>query len=206
MQPFNKPTKTTKIALALLLAYLIVRYFFIRELEAISLYSTYVLEVVLVGIMAFLYRATFGQQWRLPKAVLVIALPILTLGFLAFKFMGVLSISLPLDLSGAETLLFLLIIAPILEELIFRFFAWQPLSAFNKSAAYIITSLLFSYSHFHSYWFVPAEFHNFIFYQTIYTFSLALACGYSLFKYNSLAGAILLHFMFNLGFYLGYRF
>ena len=51
------------------------------------------------------------------------------LGYIVFKVAGALRIPIPFNLSGIETVVFLLVIAPILEEAIFRFFAWKPIGA-----------------------------------------------------------------------------
>ena len=187
----------------LLLTYLVIRFLFTGWLDSFSPYASYFLEIILVVVAAFLAGLNFFSQFKINKTLLFISLAALLLGFLIFKGAGVLNISIPFDLKGTETIIFLLIVAPILEELIFRFFAWKPIENLNKNLALPLSSILFSYSHLHAIWFMPQEVHNFIYYQTAYTLVLAYACGFSIFRYRSLAGAILIHFMFNFGFYLG---
>jgi membrane protease YdiL (CAAX protease family) len=197
--------KTTILSL-LLAVYLILRFFFTQWLDAFGSYSAYILEVILIIVATTITWPKIKNLWLFNKPIGIITLAAFGCGYAVFKAAGFLDIIIPFDFSGTETLLFLLIIAPTLEELIFRFFAWIPFERLNKGFAYLATSLLFAYSHFHAYWFYGEEIHKFIFYQTAYTFLLALACGYSVYKFRSLVGAILIHFAFNLGFYLGFVF
>ena len=53
-----------------------------------------------------------------------------------------------------------------------------------------------------AYFAVPDEFKNFVMYQTVYVIVLGLAAGYRRLKANSVLAAILIHFGFNLGFYI----
>ncbi|MCB0349385.1 MAG: CPBP family intramembrane metalloprotease, partial [Bdellovibrionales bacterium] len=73
----------------------------------------------------------------------------------------------------------------------------------NLKLAWVGTSVLFSYSHFHAFWFIAPDIKAFIYYQTVYTLGLGLACGYAVYKHKSLGGAMLIHGLFNLGFYVG---
>jgi len=187
----------------LLAIYLVVRFFCTKWLDSLGGYSSYYFEVILVTISLVLLRQKVKEMFTLSQSLYYYSAAALACGYLVFKGAGSLQIGLPFDLSSKELLFFLLIVAPILEELIFRFFCWQPLAKINKSLALLTTSLLFSYSHFHSFWFVPTEYQGFIYYQTAYTLILGLACGYAIWRYNSLLGAILIHFAFNFGFLLG---
>lgn len=187
-----------------MLFYLIVRFGFTPWLDGLGEYSSYLFEGAIVALSITLNWKKFSKLWNFPKVLILFGCGSLLFGFLTFKEAQFFPIQIPIDFSSVETLLFLLLVAPLLEELIFRFFIWQPLSRINTLTAYLGTSAIFSCSHFHSFWFVPTEFHPFIYYQTIYTFFLALACGYSVWKFKSLSGAIWIHFGFNLGFYLGF--
>jgi len=189
-------------ALALAAFYLVVRYGFTRELDALGIYASLIFEVLCILVTVALVGRK--SDWRLVSNPTAYGIVIAWVsGFAIFKLAIVAGISIPFDLKGTETLLFLLVVAPVVEEGIFRFFLWQPIQILTrqKSVALFVTSLLFSYSHFHSIWFVPSEAHNFIIYQSVYTFLLGLACGYYVYRYASVTGAILIHFGFNLGFY-----
>lgn len=205
-QPTQRLLNLRQISLSILaLVYLVIRFGFTQKLDAMGAYASYIFEVCDVIVAVLLVGRTFLGFFTFKKTFAVAAIASLVAGLVVYKGAGWLSIQVPFDLSGTETILFLLVVGPILEELIFRFFLWQPIEWITKKSvvALIATSLIFSYSHFHAYWFVPEQIHPFIIYQTIYTFPLALACGYSIYKTKSLTGSIAIHFAFNLGFYLG---
>lgn len=145
----------------------------------------------------------FLEKLRAPRSAARWALAVFPLGFIAFRLCGSIGWTVPFELSGGETIFFLLVVAPVLEEGLFRFLLWTPIARMNGGAALVVTSVLFSYSHYHAIAFVPADYHAFIYFQTIYTFILALGCGAMMLKHRSLSGAVLMHFMFNLGFYAG---
>lgn len=190
-------------SITILFVYLIIRFFFTHWLDSLGEYTTYYLESILAVVSVILYFNIFKTSWRINKSIFIFSLFALVSGFLIYKMAIVaLQITIPFNLKSTETILFLLIIAPILEEMIFRFSIWQPLEYIHSWFAYLGTSLLFAYSHFHAYWFIPEEFHKFVFYQTAYTLLLGLICGYFIKKYSSLSEAILIHFSFNFGFYL----
>jgi membrane protease YdiL (CAAX protease family) len=189
----------------LALAYFLLRFFFYAWLDNFGVYASYAFEIVLVIIAGVLYGREFFSLLR-PNRSHFFALVFLPLGFLVYKAASPLKIFIPFDFGSHETLLFLLLVAPILEELLFRFFLWVPLAKIHEKVAFFGTSLLFSYSHFQAYWFMPAEFRPFIYFQTIYTLVLGLACAHVLYRHRSLLGAILVHLCFNLGFYLGFCF
>jgi membrane protease YdiL (CAAX protease family) len=193
--------------LFLVAMYLVVRFGMTQWLDGLGQYASYELEAVLVIAGFFLYGSQSRALWSLNKFIVGWAMTALSLGFAVYKLSGMMHIPIPFDLSAREMVIFLLVVAPILEEAVFRFFIWQPLQkSMGAKVAYVLTVLLFSYSHFHSVWFVPAEIHPFITYQTVYTLFLAAICGWSIWRYNSLLGAMLIHFGFNLGFYLGVTF
>lgn len=185
--------------------YLIIRFAFTQWLDSLGAYASYGFEVAEVSIAGFLAGHTFLKYLKITKQILICSVGSLIAGFAIFRFASLTGIQIPFDLKGTEPLLFLLVVAPILEELIFRFFLWQPIEWLGGKPviAWVATSLMFSYSHLHAIWFVPKEIHTFIAYQTIYTFILGVACGFFVFRNKSVAGAILIHFAFNLGFYLG---
>lgn len=192
------------LGLLLALFYLIIRYGFTAQLESYGPYTSYIFEIICVAIGAFLHREHLRKIWTVNRKIIGSALVCGTLGFTSFKVSGFLGIVVPFNLEGTETLIFLLIVAPVLEELIFHGLLWFPLARINTFLALLVTSILFSLSHFSAYFYTPAEYHSFIFYQTGYTLVLGLACGLSVWRWNSLAGAILIHFCFNLGFFLAY--
>jgi membrane protease YdiL (CAAX protease family) len=185
--------------------YLVIRFGLTGKLDEIGPYATYIFEAILVGTITVALRHTLRNRFRIPR-FLWFHLPFaLAAGSAVYAFSTHTGIDVPIDLSSREILLFLFVIAPLLEEGVFHFLLWEPLkNLWNNKAAYIITTLIFAYSHFHAKWFVPAEYHGFIHYQTLYTIGLGAWAGYFIWRYNSLASAILLHLAFNVGFYLGF--
>lgn len=189
--------------IALALIYLIVRFGFTQTLDSLGTYASYIFEVECVVIALILQRKNI-LEWFAFKGNFTRNLPLaLASGFAIFKLAQVFGILIPFDLRSREIIFFLLAVAPILEELIFRFLLWNPIQILTRRPviALLGTSLLFSYSHLHAIWFVPEEFHRFVVFQTIYTLLLAFACGHYVYKHRSLSGAMALHFAFNLGFF-----
>lgn len=184
--------------------YLVIRFGFTRQLDEAGSYASYIFEVLCLSVAIAMYRKRIFSSFKISLSTVYGIIAGLGAGYGIFKIAGGLSIDIPFDLEGTETLLFLLVVAPILEESIFRFLVWQPLQYISQRpiVPLVSTSLIFSYSHLHAIWFVPEEIQSFIFYQTVYTFLLGLACGFYIYRYSSLASAILVHFAFNLGFYL----
>lgn len=189
---------------ALALIYLVIRFGLTKQLDVLGAYSSYVFEIICVSIAVILLGRKTLATLSLEKSVAYGSIISVVAGFGIFKCAGALGIQIPFDLKGTETIFFLLVVAPILEEAIFRFMLWQPIQIITKRpmAALIFTSIAFSYSHLHAIWSVPPEIHNFIIYQTAYTLVLALACGFYVYRYSSLTSAMLIHFGFNFGFYL----
>ncbi len=187
---------------ALAIIYLILRFCFTSWLDSLIPYSSYILELILVLVSFAITKPKFGLNGCFEKNRLRIYASLLVAGFLTYRGAGSLNIQIPFVLNSIETLIFLLIVAPILEECIFRFFLWKACKEINPKVIWVSTSVIFSYSHFHAFWFVPQSIHPFIIYQTAYTLILGLVCGYFIFKHRSLLSAILIHFFFNLGFYL----
>lgn len=186
------------------LGYLILRFGLTNQFDEIGPYTNYIFEVFCVVLSAVIIGRQGVEFLKINKNVNW-GIPIsLVAGYGVFKLAVWFGILIPFEFKGIEILLTLLLIAPILEEALFRFLIWQPLKVFISKpwAVLVITSIIFSYSHLHSIWFAPEDFYKFIIYQTIYTFLLGLACGYYVQRYASVSSAILIHFSFNLGFYL----
>ena len=185
-------------------AYLAIRLIFTVELDGLGQYTPYIFEIGCVIAAACLYGPGVAQLFSFQKSWLKEMIFPLAAGALVHRLAIYLGIGIPFDLSGTMVLVFLLIVAPILEELIFRFLLWQPLLRASKMPviALAVTSVLFSYAHFHPFWFLGENVHQFIYYQTAYTLLLGFGCGYFVFRQGSLLGAMLAHFAFNLGFYL----
>lgn len=185
------------------LIYLVLRFCFNTQLDALGPWTLYAVEAIFaLGALAY-YRKSW-REWVATTRELF-WLPIVALIAGLFSAYGAVTIGLPVpfDLTSTSGVLMLLVGAPLLEEVLFRLFLWEPIARRGKlSWAWSFTTILFAYSHWHPVWNVPAEWHGFLAYQTLYTLLLGLACGSMIFLYNSLLAAVVVHFAFNLGFWL----
>jgi membrane protease YdiL (CAAX protease family) len=111
---------------------------------------------------------------------------------------------IPFSLRDPETVWFLLVAGPVLEELIFRGALWKLFEVVTGSAlpAYLFTAVLFSYSEFHLIHQVKPEYADFVRYQASFCLGLGLFCGGMRMKYGWRA-ALITHAIFNFGFWLG---
>ena len=98
----------------------------------------------------------------------------------------------------------LLFIAPFVEEALFRgvFIDMGEKTKLNRKVALVFNSFLFSFSHMPALWFLDEVFHGFIIFQIFYTFLLGLLCTLARFMSGGIGAAILVHFVFNLIFYI----
>ena len=183
--------------------YLVLRFGFDAQLEALNPWSMYLIEVVLVGVSIGKYRAGFKTLLNFPYRLIMYSLLAMFAGLVSAYGAIAIGLPIPFDTSAMSGVAMLLLVAPILEEGVFRFFLWWPFERRNKPTwAWGFTTLCFSYAHWHAAWTVPVEWQGFLAYQTCYTLVLGLACGAAVYFLRSLTGAILLHFAFNLGFFI----
>lgn len=174
--------------------------------QTLSPYYAYGFEILFVAVALLVYRGRCGfrlnpgQLW-LPFIFLFVG------GWAIYELAIYANLTIPFDLQGGETIFLLLILAPVLEELLFRFALWEPAKDLWKkdSTVLIATTAFFSFGHLTALWTVPVEYRSFVLYQTLYVVVLGLACGWVRLAANSLAAPMLLHFAFNLGFFLAYK-
>lgn len=192
-------------SVALLILYFGVEYFHWFSVEAISAHAIYFFEAIWVALVWIIFKkiGLIGKWSIKSSACLVVLLPF---GWIVHAFARQQGIVIPFDFSSTETILFLLLIGPVLEELVFRGAMWRLIEVcYSKTFLLIlITSLIFSYSHYQAVFSVPDEYKPFIYYQTAYTFVLSLICARLRIRIG-LVGAIIAHILFNLGFWLGNR-
>ena len=101
----------------------------------------------------------------------------------------------------------ILILAPIIEELIFRQAFYGVFSRYFEHPRHnlLLNSFLFSLSHLPAIWILPDEFKSFIIAQLFYTFLLGWLCAKSRMKSRTIFEPIVLHFIFNLLFYIAVK-
>ncbi len=198
----NKSQKIS--AIFLISIFLILRLGLETFWRSVSEYYSYLFEVIFVLTTYFCYRKNIRIWKNITLKDFLISSGALISGFLVYKMAGPFGLIIPFDFHSLITLFFLLVVAPLLEELLFRMALWESLKAIYSKDWFLIatTTILFSVGHLLSYWFVPSEFKTFVLYQSIYVIFLSFALGWQRLKTNSLSVPILIHFMFNLGFAL----
>ena len=195
--------KSKLFAVGLFLVYFVLRILFDDRWREISPYYSYLFEAGIIGAAIFVYQKRTAFKWPNLQNLVTFGCVALVAGFGAHDTAGVFGILIPFNLEGFETLFLLLILAPVLEELLFRFALWEPLELFTKSGVVIValTTLFFVSGHLMSYSYVPDEFKSFIVYQAMYVTLLGIGAGFARLKYG-MPTAILVHFFFNLGFFV----
>lgn len=195
--------KDSQLSLLFIAFYLFVRFPFDQRLYDLSPYASYLFECFFIGLV---YRV-FQEKWQwkgrtLPKWEIPLSF---LAGFCIFHLGSFLGISIPFSFQSLEVILFLLLIGPILEELLFRQTFWVLLSRIFKNPRVVLvtTALLFSFGHFYAFFRVPEFVYPFIFYQAAYTFLLGLWWGYRRNQNKNITQPIALHMSLNFGFFLG---
>lgn len=170
--------------------------------------ARYAPELVDLAVAALVLLAGFRNQIRFrfdptPAAAASCA-GFLAAGAGAYAGAGALGLAVPFDLSSAETLLMLLALGPLLEEVLFRQALWLPIERATGSAnaALVGTTVLFVAGHAIAWLSVPPEYRPFVAYQSAYVALLGAALGLTMLRTRSLALTCAQHALFNLGFFL----
>lgn len=156
-----------------------------------------------------LFATTIGLLYKLPitKITFTKAIP----RSIAILFLAVVSIifirtvGAPAPFKYLERpILQLLILAPILEEFVFRYALMGASleSINNENKAMLLGAFLFSLSHLPGVWHLPGEFHPFIYVQLTYTFFMGWVICKARVRTGGVVEPIFLHFLFNLCFYI----
>jgi len=192
---------------SILLGYILVTFVFIHPLESLGAYAQTIFESLFTILVICLYRDHLKLKSSFNRRLLIQFIVALFFGFGIYRFAGYLHIGIPFDFTSHETILFLLLIGPILEEFLFRQALWSAMQvmADNRLVAFIGTSALFVFGHFFSYFFLPKEYQPFILYQTAYVSIIALWWGFNILKRGVITTTVILHIAFNFGFYMGFR-
>ncbi|MBY0471622.1 CPBP family intramembrane metalloprotease [bacterium] len=199
-------TLTQIRALVLLLVYFVVRFVFSEQLDSLGMWSSYYFEAVYVGLVAWLYWSRLS--FRVPFSFRLATQFVFSVmaGLVIYKLAAPLGLIVPFDMRSTETLILLLLVGPILEEMIFRMAMWELLSEFLKEKGQLIlaTSVIFAFAHFFAWWFVPNELRSYVLYQAIYAFFLGSYLAFFKSREKSVGVPIVLHFFFNLGYFIGF--
>lgn len=162
---------------------------------------SYVWDALFALVIGLLYKlplssGTFSGVF--PRIVAIIALAGASLFFLQLA-------AYPAPFRYLERpILQLLVLAPLLEEFVFRYaFLGASLNSLgSKNKALLLGAVLFSLSHVPAIWHLPNEFRPFVAVQLIYTFAMGWVIGKSRVRTGGVLEPVLLHLVFNLCFYL----
>ncbi len=165
---------------------------------------SYAFEFFLVLLSFFVFKKETKNSLKFKtNKYFIVALGCFSVfGFICFQLMGTLHLSFPMNFRDPEIMIIAFCVAPFLEEGLFRFLLWESFRKFNYSDLRIIllTSFFFALSHLLSYFQLTGMFQQFIIYQTIYTFVLAIFLGIVRSRTQSLTMTMIMHLFFNLGF------
>jgi membrane protease YdiL (CAAX protease family) len=193
------------VGLTLVIFYLVFRVVFDSFWRKVSPYYSYAFEVGFVAAAYVAYKKRINP--RLPRLQDTAANLVLSVlgGLSVYRLATFAGIGIPFDLADRETLIMLLLVAPVFEELIFRMALWEALKdVFTRpSSVLVLTTALFCIGHLLALWTVPHEFRVFVLYQSLYVALLGLGAGWARLSSGLVTSSILVHFGFNLGFFLG---
>lgn len=168
-----------------------------------SISFSYVFDFVFALTVSFFYRLPWKFKWRINKQALMAIVEVSALAIGVIGAIYYLDIQTPFRLvQNLE--LHLLLFAPILEELVFRQTFQRTLvhNVGGKNVTSMLVASIFAFSHLVGLMVLPSEFVPFIGFQVFYTFVLGVICGQALLRFQSLLAPIVLHFIFNLSFYV----
>ena len=196
------------IAFFILIFYTTVRIGFNSIWESISPIYSYLFELIFVGVVYWYYQNKKSIklfQIENKNHTLLRLLPWPFIGYFIYRLAAHSTIIIPFEFKSATNIILLLVVAPILEELIFRLALWEAVDEINqnKEVQIWISSILFSIGHLISFYMLPPDYRPFVMYQAVYVVILGIGASKMRQESKGIIGSILVHFLFNFGFYLG---
>lgn len=192
--------------------YVVPRFVFSRWFEALPTRVGYALELSYCFTVILIYWREISLHLRFLRNKIFLRNAGLNLigGFGVFAIARALGFAMPWSF-GSFTLFFLLVFwAPFLEELIFRHGLWlligkaSPRTRQETNPLYISTAL-FSLGHFWALFKVPTTLFPFVIFQGIYTAIVGFFWGQARRDHKTVLAPMLLHALFNFGFFIGDR-
>lgn len=174
----------------------------LRLLPSIS--SLYLFEIIYVVVISILFKVNLNLRWQGKTHVFFKQLFITALlAFLSIFLIHKMELETPFKYLD-NYIVQLILLAPIIEELIYRHLLFGLMEKKKVSRQNIIffNALLFSFSHVTAFFSLPKLFYPFIFVQVFYTFILGCILTMSRLKQKTIVVPIVLHFVFNLIFLL----
>ncbi len=193
------------LLLLLFFLYLIPSFTFDLYFDFWKGYFPYYYEAAYVVIALIIFKKEIILRVQDSKALSYGMVRYFLGGVLAVVFARLFSTKMPFDLTDKTTMVFLLLIGPVIEELIFRFSLWKIIERVTKSqkAAFYVTAILFSLAHFKAVLVISVPYLTFVTFQSLYTFLLAVNLGSRYMKNKNILEMIVLHIVFNFGFWAG---
>ena len=173
-----------------------------QELPSTISFS-YIFDLLFALGVSFFFRLPWKFRWRLNKQTAKAVLEVILLAVGCIAAIWYSDIETPFRLvTGLEW--HLLLFAPIMEELVFRqtFQRFLISQVGGKYVTSMLVASIFAFSHLVGLKVLPVEYVPFIGFQVFYTFVLGLICGQALLRFHSVIAPIVLHFLFNLTFYI----
>lgn len=159
---------------------------------------SYFFDILFIGLCVYFYKLGFQFKIERLKNFFTRLIFTIVFGFLCVFTINIAGLATPFSYIE-HPILQLIILAPLIEELVFRYalLGAQYKSGFSFKVTAFTNAFLFSLAHGLALKFIPTEFHPFIYFQMMYTFILALVCAKSVLVQKSLIAPILIHFIFN---------
>ncbi|HXH32311.1 MAG TPA: CPBP family intramembrane glutamic endopeptidase [Bacteriovoracaceae bacterium] len=167
---------------------------------------SYIFDLLFALSVSFFFRLPWKFKFHFNKHSYKAFLEVMALGLGAVLSIWYLEIEIPFRLvNNLEW--HLLVFAPVLEELVFRQTFQRVLisSVGGKYVTSMLVAAIFAFSHLVGLTVLSTEYVPFIGFQVFYTFVLGVLCGQALLRFHSVIMPIILHFIFNLIFYVALR-
>lgn len=164
---------------------------------------SYIFDLLFALGVSFIFRLPWKFKWNINKQSFKAIAEVVALAVASLAAIWYMDIETPFRLlTGLEW--HMLFFAPVLEELVFRQ-TFQRFLIHQVGGKYVTSMLvasIFAFSHLVGLTVLPIEYVPFIGFQVFYTFVLGLICGQAMLRFHSVLAPIVLHFLFNLTFYI----
>lgn len=197
--------KSKPIAILFLSLFLLIRFGGDGFWRTLPYEMSYLFELGFVVLVVGVYRKQVSWKW-VQKETMKNSIFSFGFGFLVAYSVEPLGLPMPFDFSSKETIFLLLIVAPVLEELVFRMALWELIAKIFTSIKLQIclSGVLFALGHFLAFFHVPEAYQSFVLYQTGYTLLLGFYLAWNRYRAGTVFNPILFHFCFNFGFYFAF--
>lgn len=168
-----------------------------------SISSIYLFEIIFITIVSILLKLRVNLRVQGLKGLTSKFILTVSLAALSIALINLFEIETPFKYLD-HYVIQLIILAPIIEELIYRhvLIGLMKIKKIDRLNILFFNSLLFSFSHAIAFFSLPSLFYPFIFIQLAYTFILGWFMTKAKMDHKSILAPIFLHFIFNLMFLL----